>query len=261
MSSRIIYQSAGRAREYGEWAATLYKGCESACAYCYCPATIHMTREEFHVAVMPKPDAINRFHADLHAMQKRGITEGKIFMSFGCDPYPEVERDLQITRQAIWLAHKHGFGVDILTKNGSLVTRDMPLLGKDDSFGVTLTLLEGWEQWEPYADSPDWRIQALNRAWHQGIPTWVSLEPVIEPEQTMEIIRKTHKFVDHYKVGKLNYHTHAKTIDWPGFAVEVRDLLEELHCKYTLKEDLRRLVHFPDAGKMVVINEEKEVTK
>jgi hypothetical protein len=68
----------------------------------------------------------------------------------------------------------------------------------------------------------------------------VSLEPVIDPEESLEIIRQTHEFVDFYKVGKLNYHPRASTIDWRKFAVEVKDLLDDLGCEYLLKEDLRR---------------------
>jgi len=67
---------------------------------------------------------------------------------------------------------------------------------------------------------------------------WVSCEPVIYPEATFELIKLTAPFVDHYKVGTLNYHPHGKTIDWPKFAREVKQLLEGLGKPYYLKRDL-----------------------
>ena len=73
-----------------------------------------------------------------------------------------------------------------------------------------------------------------------GIQTWASLEPVIDPEQTFEIIRQTREFVGFYKVGKLNYHPHAKTIDWHKFGHKARELLDSLGCKYMLKKDLKK---------------------
>ena len=71
----------------------------------------------------------------------------------------------------------------------------------------------------------DWLPTLLHAA---GVPTWVSLEPVIDPAASLEIIRQTHKFVDLFKVGKLNYHQHAKTIDWRSFAIEAVELLKSL---------------------------------
>ena len=71
-----------------------------------------------------------------------------------------------------------------------------------------------------------------------GIPTWVSLEPVLDPAVALEIIRQTHPFVDLFKVGKLNYHPLAKSIDWPQFARDAVTLLKSLGKAYYVKNDL-----------------------
>ena len=44
----IIYAPRGQAGEYAPLAANMYRGCPHACAYCYCPAVLRMTREEFN---------------------------------------------------------------------------------------------------------------------------------------------------------------------------------------------------------------------
>ena len=78
------------------------------------------------------------------------------------------------------------------------------------------------------------------KAKSMGIMTWASLEPVIEPEQSLEIIRRAHGYVDLFKVGTLNHHPRAREIDWHKFAADAVRLLRELNCSYYIKDDLRR---------------------
>lgn len=82
-------------------------------------------------------------------------------------------------------------------------------------------------------------VPCLRLAKGVGLSTWVSFEPVIDPEAVYRLIDATRDFVDLYKVGRLNYHKHAATIDWPAFRDEVVAILEAAGKKYYLKEDLR----------------------
>lgn len=43
---------------------------------------------------------------------------------------------------------------------------------------------------------------------------------------------------DFYKVGKLNYHPHSKTINWPELRENVIDVLQAYDCEFMLKKDL-----------------------
>jgi hypothetical protein len=83
------------------------------------------------------------------------------------------------------------------------------------------------------------RIATIKEFHAAGIPTWVSLEPVIEPDAALKIIKRTHKYVDLYKVGKWNYDARAKEIDWTKFTLDAVTLLKDLGCKYLIKEDLK----------------------
>ena len=76
----------------------------------------------------------------------------------------------------------------------------------------------------------------------RGIRTWVSLEPVIDPEQSIELIKQTHEFVDLYKVGKLNHDPLADTIDWRRFGWDAKGLLESLKKAHYIKQGLRALM-------------------
>jgi DNA repair photolyase len=168
---------------------------------------------------------------------------GQVLLCFTCDPYQSIDTLYQLSRQAIEVLHAHRLNVMILTKGGNRAERDFDLLTSGDWFGVTLTNLDSnlSLRWEPGAALPEERMASLRTAHAMGIKTWVSLEPVIYPEVTLEIIRQTHDFVDRFKVGKMNYHPHSRTIDWYHFASEVDALLDDLKCDYYIKEDLKKI--------------------
>lgn len=236
----IIYETSGRAREYRELACNLYSGCDHACRYCYAPTVLKRKFEQF-ICSAPRQDILRKLRLDAQAWAAEGETR-QILLCFTCDPYQRTDVSHEITRQAIQICHSFGLAVCVLTKGGARALRDLDLLTPRDAFASTLTTLDAQQSgyWEPGGAPPDDRIETLRRFHERGIPTWVSLEPVLDPAETLEIIRRTHAFVDEFKVGVLNYHALAKTIDWRRFAHEARDLLESLGCRYYLKEDLRK---------------------
>ncbi len=83
------------------------------------------------------------------------------------------------------------------------------------------------------------RIAAIKAAHEMGIRTWVSLEPVIDPDQALELIEQIHPFVDHWKVGKLNYK--KLNVNWLKFREEVTSLLVSKGADYYLKKSLTDL--------------------
>ncbi len=235
--TKIIYEPKGPAREYAPLAANLYRGCGHGCIYCYAPNILKMKRWDFYHNPEPRKDILKNLERELAT----GEYEGKrILLSFTSDPYQRLEdRDL-ITRNALLLFVKYGVNWDILTKAGGNACVDFGLYRKGDRFGSTLTFMDPHEskRWEPHAAIPTCRFSAIKKAHSMGIPTWVSLEPVIDPDQTFEIIWETHAFVDEYRVGKLNYHPRSKEIDWHRFTKTVVGLLEGLGKKYLIKDSL-----------------------
>ena len=235
----VIYEPKGRANEDCKLAVNLYRGCGHGCIYCYAPSALFIDRAEFSKAV-PRKNIISRLAIDAAKAAADGAT-GNVLLCFTTDPYQPINDTHGLTRQAIEILHKNGFNVTILTK-GSNAWRDFDLYHPGDEYAATLTFLDTEKslQWEPEAAIPWGRILNLRIAHDQGIRTWVSLEPVIEPAETLEIIRQTHTFVDHYKVGTLNNHPRAKLIDWPKFAKDVVATLNHFDCHYYLKKDLRK---------------------
>jgi DNA repair photolyase len=237
---KIIYHPKGRAGEYADYAVNLYDGCSHGCTYCYAPLVMHKKREEFN---QPKPrkDILKYLEEDAAYLSDHREYGNSVFLCFSCDPYQHLDKKLGLTREAIKTLHKYGLSVSILTKGGFTAVRDFDLLTDHDQFGATLTCLSksAAREWEPNAALPGLRILTLSKAHSYGFKTWVSLEPVLNPETTLEIIRETHTVVDMYKVGKLNYHPLAQTIDWYKFGQQAIALLESLRKRYYIKRDLQ----------------------
>ena len=237
----VVYEPKGRAREYSELACNLYLGCTHGCRYCYAPACMRTTGEKWHSVVRSRQKVIELFERD--ARKLRG-DQRRILFCFLSDPYQPLERDERITRQALGIVHAYGLKSQILTKGcADLVQDDIELMKKADThLGITLSFIddEKRQEWEPNASTVNDRLEILKNAHKAGIYTWVSLEPVIDPDQALSLIRKAHKYVQFWKIGKLNHmKEYEQTVNWQKFLYDVETLLKNYGAKYYIKNDLR----------------------
>lgn len=235
----LIYTPSGRAGEYSNhgYAANLYSGCTHGCQYCYVPSVLHMDRETFHSKVTPAPDALARLKAD---MKRVGNLPEPVFLCFTCDPYCN-DAPVGFTREAIKIILGSGNSVNILTKGGINGVADFDLLrGTDSKIGATLTFnsRDLSAKWEPNASCPESRVLMLYYAKNNGIETWASIEPVIDPKESLTIMYRTMQYVDTFKIGKWNHDKRANEIDWRKFIKDAVALCERYGKKYVLKEDL-----------------------
>jgi len=235
-----IYEPRGRAREYAALACNVYAGCDHACTYCYAPSATFKQREAF-INSKPRKDIIQNIRKE--AKNWTGAKD-QVLLCFTCDPYQKLDEELKLTRQAIIALHDHGFPVCTLTKGGSRALRDMDLFGPLDAFATTMTFINVKDslEWEPGAALPEDRMSTLEQFYRKGITTWVSLEPTIDPKQSLEIIRQTYHYVDLYKIGKLNYHPLSKTIDWKKYTAQAVELVSGFGRDYIVKDDLAQFV-------------------
>jgi DNA repair photolyase len=229
-----IYEPKGKAREYAERAVNLYRGCSHGCTYCYAPSVLRMTREKF-AHCEPRPGILDAIHKEAPKHAGR-----EVLLCFTCDPYP-AGQSAALPGMAIALLQDAGCRVNVLTKSGSRSALAIDLLRAVlDSYGATLTFDNDAdsELWEPGAAMPSDRIAMLSLAKSRHIKTWASLEPVIDPEQSLALIRAVAGIADVVKIGRLNHNALAKSIDWPAFARRAVDLCESLGQRYVLKADL-----------------------
>lgn len=245
-----IYIPQGRAREYGEYAINIYTGCNNGCYYCYAPRTLRVPSALFNMARLRVDDSgtvVEAVQRQLWQWGKKGMRGKRIALCFTCDPYPNEKFihpttgkiwtvDTTPTRDIIRLIKNSGNYVQILTKNPT--TRDFDLLGENDWFGITLTGRdEDAAINEPRAMKTSDRIMTLYDAEIAGINSWVSFEPVLDPEFVYEMIEQLPP-VKLYRIGKLNYY--PSDINWGDFGRKVEALCKRLNRNYYIKEDLRR---------------------
>jgi len=236
----IIYEPAGKAREYSSLACNLYSGCNHGCKYCYAPGIRRMERQNYLV-----PEARRNIVKDFELDCKKNYNSEKpVLFCFMTDPYNSLESELRLTRECLKIALKHKIPVKILTKSKT-VLNDIDIIKKFEnhiSVGMTITFndLKKSLEWEPEASIPEDRIKTLNELKNNNVKTWASFEPVIEPEESLIMMDKLKNIVDIFKIGKLNnFQGLDKKIDWNDFLNRSIKILRENNKPFYVKKDLR----------------------
>lgn len=235
----IIYEPSCQAGEYAPLATNPYRGCANGCLYCYVPRVLKITRQEFDAAAVPRENFLAKLEKDARKYQQVGITE-QVMLSFKTDPYHPG--DTSLTREVLKTLQRYGMGICTLTKGGTRALRDINLFRPGrDAFASTLTSLDESfsKKWERNAALPSDRIAAL-RAFHDaGIFTWVSLEPTLDVESSLQIVREAHGFVDLFKIGRANYLPMTNRTDWKSYTLRMIELCQRLGVHHYIKADLQ----------------------
>ncbi len=231
----LIYEPKGKAREYSPLALNVYSGgCDHGCKYCYCA---NIMRGSW--GAVPRPRDLSGLAREA-AMARR-----QVLLSFMADPYCAAEQTHRKTREALGVLSAARCSVAILTKGGARCLRDLDMfrLWPDGRIkvGATLTFRNADKsmEWEPGAAAPDDRLAALQKLHEAGINTWASIEPVIDPVESLAVIETSLSYVDAYKVGRWNHDARANAIDWPAFGRAAVDMIRAAGKKLYVKDDLR----------------------
>jgi len=175
--------------------------------------------------------------------QELSGTNERVLCCFAGDMYSPEAVATGIGRLILGIFRAFNVPFQVLTKGGMRAVADFDLYGLNDAFATTLTYMdtECSRREEPGAALPDDRIHAIEVAYGRGIETWVSLEPVLDPEESLRLICATHHAVRLYKIGKLNHDTaREKEIDWRAFGMEAIALCEKYGRPYYIKDDLAK---------------------
>lgn len=267
-SSPKIYIPTGAAFEYSKRALNLYTGCTHACEYCYAAHDRFRPNPDFRTVCKPRTeDMIDCVRKEA---RKLANTTDRVLLCFTSDPYQPAERDFRLTRQALEIFNAHNIPWQVCTKNGAQALEDdLDLfLGAgccDGSFNPRqfkpgLDVSAGWlgqtivftneddrALWEPGAPELASRFYAAGQAKTLGITNWVSIEPVIDPEQALAIVTQTWGFVDILKIGRINHLQHLKpelrakvaNIDWATFTHRLASTLASMpNARYIIKDSL-----------------------
>jgi DNA repair photolyase len=231
----MIYVPKGRALEYSPLACNIAVGCPHRCAYCYGPSAFRMNPKDWPTPRY-KENAVSRFEA---SAKKFAGDPREILFCFATDPYM-TEEAANIMDGILPLAEKHDLRVQILTKNPlRAMHRHRGIIAKNGwKLGTTICFMSEIlrEKWEPGAPSISSRLEALALAKKEGISTWVSIEPVVDPDEAIAVIKHVKPMADFIKIGKWNHSTEAAKIDWTDFLRRAREALGD--HPHLVKEDL-----------------------
>lgn len=163
-----------------------YRGCEHGCIYCFARPT-HAYHDmspgvDFETKLFAKPNAPALLRAEL---SKRGYVCKPIAFGTNTDPYQPIETDWRITRGCIELLAETDHPLTITTKSNR-VLRDLDLLAPMAAKGLAAVMLSITSldpkiamTLEPRAPHPEKRLAAVRSLSAAGIPTFVSISPII----------------------------------------------------------------------------------
>lgn len=158
----------------------LYRGCLHGCIYCDSRSLCYQMNHPFE-DIEVKQNALELLEKALRS-KKKPCMIGTGAMT---DPYIPLEEDLHLTRGALELIQKYGFGATVLTKSAR-VLRDLDLLTQinDKTKAVVQMTLTTHDDTlcrilEPNVSPTSERIAALKTLHSAGIPTIVWLDPIL----------------------------------------------------------------------------------
>lgn len=231
-----IYKPKGKAREYSPYALNIYKGCDHDCKYCYVNKMTYYKNDNENP--VPRENII----PELEKYLKKNRINKQVLLCFTGDPYCKKDIEYNKTREALKILNYYNVPVAILTKGGERILRDVDIFKKFNNIkiGATLTLINKKQSmyYEPRAALPEDRIETLYKIHNEGIRTWVSFEPVIDPLQTIKILDMTNNFIDEYQVGKMNYYNIGENINWGRFGDIMAKKLLYIGKDFYIKKDL-----------------------
>lgn len=163
-----------------------YRGCEHGCVYCFArPTHAYLDLSpglDFESRLFAKPDAAALLRAEL---AKPSYRVDRIALGTNTDPYQPIEGDWWITRAVLEVLAETRHPLTITTKSDRVV-RDLDILAPmaaDRLAAVVMSIgtLDPLtaRRLEPRAPHPRRRLAAIRALAQAGVPTYVSLAPII----------------------------------------------------------------------------------
>ncbi len=170
-----------------------YSSCSFNCLYCYIRGSKYGVNLEKSLSA--KINAIEILDKQLANRAKKN-QYGIIVLSSATDPYLQIEKKYELTRQALKIILKYRFPVHIITKS-DLIERDFDLLKQIEQSAILPEDLKGIKRgaiisfsfstlqdevakiFEPGATRPSDRLIALEKTLKNGFLAGVNLMPLI----------------------------------------------------------------------------------
>lgn len=199
IAAKTILQSVKNGNSWfgPEYNMNLYRGCSHGCIYCDSRSNCYRIDNFDEVRI--KKDALKILEREL-CYKKKGV----VSLGAMSDHYNPFEEDLGITRSALSLLAKHGFGLSMESKSAS-ITRDIDVLQKINEhhnviIKLTITCASDAlsKKIEPYVSSTSERFTALRKLCDANIFAGVLFTPwlpfITDNEANVcDIVRRTYE--------------------------------------------------------------------
>lgn len=252
----VLRNPEGKALEYAKHAVSIYRRCSNQCEYCYLDkgqgsTTLGHGTPELRTCFYNEDDAIKKFKKELLKNREQLIKDGGIFFCFTTDPC--LRETINVTRECAKEAMLEGVPVTILTKMAWWIyekeyRKEILEVGKQTGLLCVGFSLTGRDDKEPYADNNHERVLAMKEIHFMGIKTFASIEPILQFNKSLAMIRETLGSCDLYKIGLLSkcgkdYYEHDDALK---FVNNVNNLLmDDMNCaKVYYKESIRKFLDY-----------------
>ncbi len=162
-----------------EYNMNIYRGCSHGCIYCDSRSECYQLQD--FDTVKAKRDALTIIENELKRKRKKGII-GTGAMS---DPYNPMEEKYELTRGALKLIDKYGFGISITTKS-PLIVRDIDILksiSKHSPVDIHITITANDDELskkiEPSVAPSSERFKAIYSLSQNNLFTGIFINPIL----------------------------------------------------------------------------------
>jgi DNA repair photolyase len=187
-----------------------YRGCQFACNYCDAITEKYLVHEDYRDFL--RIIYVKRNAPEVLEKEVKKLKPDVVAMSGVTDPYQPVDRKYELTRKILEIFAEHRFPVHIGTKS-DLVLRDVNLLreiAEQTWCTVSLTIITFNKKLlpylEPFAPSPEKRLEAVDKLNKEGVQAGVNFTPIVpylldSPENIEEVIKRASEHAEYILIG------------------------------------------------------------
>jgi DNA repair photolyase len=218
-----------------KYSMNTYRGCQHQCIYCDARSECYQIKN-FNNSIIIKENSIKLLKKELSKLKEIN-TIGTGAMN---DPYTQIEKKYQLTKQSLEVISSFNFPVHVITKS-DMVLKDIDLLldiGKVYS-AVTISITTADDELskkiEPFAPVSSQRFETIRQLSNSGVYVGVALMPVLpfitdSPENILAIIEKAKKVDAQYIIASFGMTLRDKQRDY--YFQKLQQLFSEKYNKY-----------------------------
>jgi len=238
-----------------DWTLNLYRGCNHGCVYCDSRSVCYQIEDFGRVRV--KRDCLAALETELRGKKQAGV----VSMGAASDSYNALEQKREVTRGALALMRRYGYGVVIPTKS-DLIARDADLLGEIARqryvcavFSITTGDAELAGFLEPGAPSPARRFAAMGKLAAAGVftGTWINpMLPFLTDTQAnvRDVLRRTADAGGRFAICHFGVTLREGDREYFYQALEANPRFAGVKAKYVAAFGLNYICPSPDAQRL-----------